>query len=110
MTSQPGLFDPVEPFPNRQPIAASADPASSHIAAQQLTANGARGRQKRLVLDALRVFVKPPTSAELAHVAKLDRHLVARRLPDLKADGFVEQRDMRTCTVTGHRAVTWRVK
>jgi hypothetical protein len=40
----------------------------------------------------------------------LDRHMVARRLPDLKHDGLVEQGEMRTCKVTGRKAVTWRVK
>ncbi len=110
MTIQPGLFDPIEPFPNREPIAANADPASSHIAAREITESGLRGRQKREVLEALRACGMQRTSAEVAYDSKLDRHMVARRLPDLREDGLVEQCEMHTCGVTGRKAVTWRVK
>ncbi len=109
-TIQHGLFDPVEPFPNRGPVAANADPASSHITGREITASGLRGRQKREVLKALHDCGNPPTSAEIADMYDLDRHMVARRLPDLKHDGLVEQGEMRTCKVTGRKAVTWRVK
>jgi DNA-binding HxlR family transcriptional regulator len=107
---QPGLFDPVEPFPNCGPIAANADPATSHITGREITESGLRGRQKLGVLVALRSRINPPTSAELAQLMHMDRHMVARRLPDLKHDGLVEQGEMRTCNVTGRKAVTWRVK
>jgi hypothetical protein len=106
---QPGLFDSVEPFPNSERIAANADPASSHIAASEITRSGLRGRQKRLVLQALGFFKDPPTSAELAQLGKIDRYTVARRLPDLMHDGLVEQGIIRSCSVTGRKAVTWKV-
>jgi predicted HTH transcriptional regulator len=105
---QPGLFDAVEPFPNREPLAASVDPATSHIAAHEITRTGLRGRQKKQVLEAVKRF-PDRTSAELALTLNLDRYAVARRLPDLMHDGLVEQGPARNCSVTGHKAVTWKV-
>lgn len=104
---QVGLFDPVIPFPNREPVAAAVDPASSHIAAREITKSGVRGRQKCAVLEAVKCWPYH-TSAELAREFNLDRHLVARRLPDLMHDGLVEQGPMRSCGVTGRKAVTWK--
>lgn len=104
---QSGLFDRHQPFPHRQRIAANADPATSHAAAHELTKSGKRATQKATVLRALEI--RPwSTSAELARVAKLDRHMVARRLPDLEADGLVVRQPVRNCNVTGKLATTWR--
>lgn len=95
-------------FPNRAPIAANADPQTSHEAAAALTASGARDMQRRRVLDALRRYPFV-TSAELARFGKLDRYECARRLPDLERDGVAVVRQLpRPCTVTGKRAQTWR--
>ena len=102
--TQPTLFDS---FANREPIAANVDPISSHLAAAEITRNGLRGKQKLQVLEAV---IESPgrTSAELAAWAGMDRYAVARRLPDLRQDGFVEQGPMRKCKVTGKPAVTWK--
>lgn len=102
--TQPTLFDS---FANREPIAANVDPVTSHLAAAEITRSGLRASQKRAVLNAVARFPNR-TSAELAGATRLDRYLVARRLPDLRQDGFVEQGEIRICRVTGHKAVTWK--
>ncbi len=102
--TQPTLFDS---FANRELIAANVDPVTSHLAAADITHSGLRASQKRAVLNAVERF-PGRTSAELADAADLDRYLVARRLPDLKHDGFVEQGEIRNCRVTGRKAVTWK--
>lgn len=94
-------------FANSAPIAATADPATSHEAAAALTASGARDMQKRRVLAALRKFPFV-TSAELAQMGHLDRYECARRLPDLERDGLAVRQEPRPCAVTGKRAQTWR--
>lgn len=85
------------------------DPVTSSIAADKITRSGVRGRQAAQVLDALRAYGLPVTSAELAVLADLDRYMVARRLPDLERQGHVTRMDYDTCSVTGHKAVLWRV-
>lgn len=100
------LLNQPPPFPNREPIARAVDPSTSHAAANLLTAGGARSSQKVRVMSALRVH-PGVTSAELAQLAGLDRYVVARRLPDLREDGFVAVAQARRCTVTGMLALTW---
>ena len=92
-THTPSLFPPrvdAQAFPNVAPLAAHADPMTSHRAASVLTRSGARDAQKREVLAALR---RHPgvSSKQLAALAKLDRHQCGRRLPDLERDGFVRR-------------------
>jgi Mn-dependent DtxR family transcriptional regulator len=48
------------------------------------------------------------TSAELAAYMGVDRYVTARRLPDLRKRGLVEQCHKTTCTVNRTPAVTWR--
>lgn len=96
-------------FPNAEPLAAAADPSTSHEAAAKLTKSGARDSQKVAVLTALERARGAMTSFELAESSGLDRYVVARRLPDLGRDGFVEKSDPRECRITGNRAVTWKV-
>jgi hypothetical protein len=92
----------------RSALAASADPISSHLAADELTSSGRRASQKAEIVSWLRTQERPLTSMEIAHAAGLDRHLVARRLPDIERDGLVERCAIRECT-SGHRpAITWR--
>lgn len=93
---------------NRAPLAATADPRTSHAAASDYTASGARTSDKARVLAALQLEPLYVTSAELAAHNGMDRYLVSRRLPDLKADGLVEQCNDRVCAIGGKRAMTWR--
>jgi len=91
-------------------LAANADPISSHLAAAEITASGRRDSQKREILESLRAESAPVTSMELARAAGIDRHTVARRLPDLERDGRVERGPMRDCRASGRPCVTWRAK
>jgi hypothetical protein len=110
--SQQSLFEaqPAKPrsLQNHAPIASHRDPVSSHLAAAEITASGLRDSQKRIILDWLRGRATALTSAEISRDAGLDRHMVARRLPDLERDGLVQRGAERTCTATGRRAITWR--
>lgn len=114
MTDQ-GLLNfesPAVPEVDRAIIAANADPKTSHLAAEEFTKSGARKRQKTTVLELLRIAVNrhggmSRTSAELAAEWGMDRHAVARRLPDLEADGLVRRMGVRNCGVGGGPAVTW---
>lgn len=67
-------------------LARRTDPETSHEAAERLVESGRHGSQKAVVYAAL---CEHPgiTSKELALRANLDRHVVARRLPDLREDG-----------------------
>jgi len=94
-------------FPNSEPLAASGDPITSQLAGDSITASGKRDSDKLRVLNALRTYKMPVTSAELAADHGLDRYMVARRLPDLREDGLAEQLSARKCKVNGRLAVTW---
>ena len=87
MTEQLALFTRDQPA-RLPPIAAHADPPSSHLAAAELTRSGARQRQIDRVVELVRRW-PGCTSRELAEMAGMDYHLVARRLPDAKAAGLV---------------------
>jgi hypothetical protein len=85
--------------------------------------SGENSRQKEKVFNALFQLQQipenftTPTSAELAAIAGLDRFMVARRLPDLRRDGRVENVTLddgrlfrRQCAIKKTSAVVWRVK
>jgi len=105
------LFDSAQSagsrVPDRAPLAATTDPISSHLAAAELTNSGRRASQKAAIASWMCGQSRALTSMEIAHAAGLDRHLVARRLPDLERDGLVERGAMRECTVSGRPAITW---
>lgn len=82
-------------------------PSSSRIAAADVTSSGRCTNQKHQILGWLHAQSRPFTSAEIAEAAGIDRHVVARRLPDLQHNGLVTRCSMRTCQVTGRPALTW---
>lgn len=88
-------------------LARKTDPITSHEAADELVSSGQHTSQKSIVYKALRLYPNL-TSAELANAVRLDRYLVARRLPDLKRDGHVEVIRHRKCMMTGKLAQVWR--
>ena len=90
-------------MPDRAPLARSSDPLSSHLAADEVTRSG-----RRALLAWLRGQTRPMTSAEIAVASGMDRHGVARRLPDLAHDGLEERCSMHDCGVTGRLAINWR--
>lgn len=98
------LFDSLEP----KTLAARGE-ATSLEAAEELKRSGRLNQQCRQVLEALR-GTPGATSAELARFAGLDRHLVARRLPDLDRLRLVQRGEARLCMATGRRAITWSVR
>ena len=51
----------------------------------------------------------PVTSRELAKHMGIDRYITARRLPELRDAGIVENCEERVCTVGKRLCVTWRV-
>lgn len=88
------------------PVARATDPATSHLAAEAITASGARDAQAQLAAEAVR---KHPghTSNELAELCPLDRYALARRLPECATAGAVRRGQSRECRVSGRSAVTW---
>lgn len=89
-----------------RPIARRTDPASSHLAAADITADGTRAAQHHQVLRAVRRW-PGLTSRELAQAAGGDRYVVARRLPEVESTGLVHRGPMRPCRVSGRQALTW---
>lgn len=93
-----------------RPIAAAADPHTSHQAARQLERSGQLGRSMRATLLALAAWPgPPPTSHELAGRDVAKRYEMARRLADLREKGLVANGPSRACAITGKQAVTWLV-
>lgn len=86
--------------------ARNTDPETSHEAARHMVDSGARRAQQQRVAAAVR---KHPglTSRELAEVAGMDRHMVARRLPELEGDGIVVHGAPRKCRISEMRCQTW---
>ncbi len=83
-----------------------SDPISSELAEDEITVSGLRGRQALQVFHLLRRF-NGSTSAELAQCGQTERHMVARRLPDLQHNGFTKKGEIRMCNANGRKAVTW---
>ncbi len=106
MENQLPLFNRVEPPQPRSPAARSTDPATSHAAAREVTRNGVRDGQARAVLEAL--HGNPgSTTAELAKRSGIDRHAVARRMPELEKLELVRRGEPRKCGATERSALTW---
>ena len=82
------------------------DPATSRQAEAAITQSGARQTQAELVLDLVREH-GGLTSAELTQFCDLDRWQIARRLPDLEANGLVIKGNARRCTITNKASVVW---
>ena len=70
------------------PRARRNDADGSHIAADRLERSGRAAAQLAAVLDAVRAW-PGRTSREIAAHTGLDRHMIARRLPELWAHGKV---------------------
>lgn len=88
------------------PAARTADPITSHLAADEHTASGKRGRHIGVVIDAVRRH-PGKTSAELAPLCRLERHEVARRTSDAERCGAIRKGQIRKCDTSGRSAVTW---
>lgn len=95
------------------PRAANADPETSHLAAEQIKASGALGKQQQRVLDAVRCY-PGRTSAELASLIAAERKddystwrtRTGRRLPELRGV-HIRMGESRVCQATKRECVTW---
>jgi hypothetical protein len=88
------------------PAARRTDPSTSHLAAEQITASGQRGQQQAQATAAVRAM-PGLTSFELAMKTRLDRYMLARRLPECVTAGTVRKGEAKTCSITGRQALTW---
>lgn len=100
------IGSPTSPRRVETPAARSTDPETSHLAAEQHTASGARAHQLAQAISAVRAF-PGRTSFELALATDLDRYMLARRLPEAIAAGAVKKGAAKACSVTGRQALTW---
>src|SRR5665213_409469 len=128
---QPGLFDEpqkpaAEPTPptvppatahrRPAPIAANADPVSSHLAAETIRTSGTETNQMRAIVDWMRANAcEPLTSFELSVYGGFPRYNVGRRMKTLERQGKVERCEKRICRESqwsikkGIRCETWFV-
>lgn len=90
-----------------QPLAHGSDPLTSFAAGERFERSGRLRGQILLVLLGLRKW-SGKTSAELAQLTGLDRHAVARRLPNLASRGLAERGPERECRICKSKCVTWR--
>lgn len=88
--------------------ARSRDSATSHAAAKRVNRKGWARTQAARVLRALH-SLPGATRLELAEAMNADRYMVARRLPDLREIGLVENGPDRRCRVCGDETLTWVV-
>ncbi|WP_349984478.1 winged helix-turn-helix domain-containing protein [Stenotrophomonas sp. WHRI 8082] len=86
--------------------ARNTDPDTSHEAARDLVDSRTQAQQQAQVESALRQH-PGLTSRELAFSAGLDRHMVARRLPELEAEGLAVHGAPRICSMSRKRCQTW---
>ena len=84
------------------------DPVSSHEAAAEHVQSGRNAAQKTVVLDGLSAYSNV-TSDELARLLRVDRYMVARRLPELESEGLVMRSGSRPSEISGRTGVTWRL-
>lgn len=96
--TQPDLF-------THHPRARRRDPSTSHLAALEVTESGRASEQAAVVLD---VVSRYPglCSVEMTGYCDLERHQIARRLPELERDGLVRKGAPRT-PLGGRPGVTW---
>jgi hypothetical protein len=88
------------------PIARNSDPFTSHEAAEVLTMTGVRAAQQRLAALAVKQY-PGLTSLELSQRARMDRYMLARRLPECEEAKEVRRGQVKKCSVSGRSAVTW---
>lgn len=86
--------------------ARNTDPISSHIAAEANTMSGRRKAQQALTVAAVLSY-PGSTSRELHEITGLDRHVLARRLPELERKGKITRGEQRVCKYGKGPAVTW---
>ena len=81
----------------------NTDPATSALAGHDMEQSGTARQQRALCLAAV---TETPglTAREIEARLGIKAH---KRLPELRADGLVDNGETRTCTVSGRQAMTW---
>lgn len=95
-------YDPV----TGSHLSRRVDPETSHAAAVDVVATGQlQGELERIAAGLSR---RPGlTSRELAVAINEDRYVVAKRMSVLEARGVAKRGDIRECSESGKRAITW---
>lgn len=88
------------------PAARRTDPNASHDAAEHVTLSGARAKQQAIAATAVKQY-PGLTSLELSQRARIDRYMLARRLPECITARTVKRGQERRCAVSGRLACTW---
>lgn len=88
------------------PAARATDPDTSHLAAEEITASGARAEQQAQTIAAVREH-PGCTMSELARRTGLDRYMLGRRISECETAGAVFRGLKRRCLVTGRMAEPW---
>ena len=90
----------------RVPLARTADPETSHAAAEAI--RDKLGEQHRAVLLAMHRY-PGRTSRELAAVSDLTNEQIHKRRKELERIGMIEVSDQRECTVGGRMCQVYRL-
>ena len=88
------------------PPARATDPSTSHEAAAHLVASGKQADQLAKTAHAVKQY-PGQSSMQLSKLTGLDRHMLARRLPELARDERVWRGPKAPCPVNGGSACTW---
>lgn len=89
-----------------QARARNTDPATSAAAARGVERSGGAALHRDRCLNAVKRH-PGATAAEIADITGLERHTPSRRLPELRAGGFVVNGGRRKCKVMGRDSLTW---
>jgi len=93
-------------LPYEVPKAHVGDPMTAFAAADRAEASGMAQTHRETVLRA--VQERPgATSREIAVQTGMNRHAVARRLPELEREGRIRKGPTRKCEIADTMAVTW---
>lgn len=84
------------------------DPVTSFLAGDEIEVKGYAEAQRQICLNAVKK-AGGMTSAEIAHITGTERHMPARRLPELRAKGLVMNGENKICSVCGRLSMTWEV-
>lgn len=87
-------------------LARNTDSSGSHEAADRIVRSGAHAAQKDLTASAVQRY-PGMTSMQLARVTGMDRHMVARRLPDLAKEGRAFRGAKAVCPISNITVCTW---
>ena len=91
------------------PASKSGDPITSYLAEQHVNRAGIRSHQQRQAAAAVSCY-PGRTSAELAEITGIDRHRLAKRLPECETAGAVRRGYKRQCSVSHLMAIVWYVR